>query len=204
MKRVTPLTEEQLIKRRESRRKQIVDAAFKVFALRGLNGAKMSMIAEEAGLSAGQLYRFFESKEELFTTLIQQAVLESTQGIEMIYQLPGSPFEKVHHFISYVMENKDAQYPFMLIHHAHTADDVPKEVNQLLQQFSVKRHIDLLLPLFEEGQQAGEFAQGDIRQLISALLTMLSAIMTFNMPIDNDHQMPDADMLMRIVAGSRK
>ena len=69
---MTPLSEEQLIKRRETRRQQILEAALKVFAQRGLHGAKMSMIAEEADLSAGQLYRFFESKEELFVTLIRQ------------------------------------------------------------------------------------------------------------------------------------
>lgn len=163
----------------------------------------MSMIAEEAELSAGQLYRFFDSKEELFITLIRQAATESAQAMEMIYNLPGSPYDKLHTFIASILEEENAQYPFKLVQHVYTAEDAPDEAKQLIQRFSVKRYIELLLPLFEEGQRTGDFAQGNARQLISALLTMLSALITLNMPIDDDHQLPDADMLMRIVAGPR-
>lgn len=200
---MTPLSEEQLIKRRETRRQQILEAALKVFAQRGLHGAKMSMIAEEADLSAGQLYRFFESKEELFVTLIRQVAEETAQEMKRIYEIPGSPFDKLRIFTASILKEESTQYPFKLIQHANSAEDVPTEAKQLLQHFSVKRYIDQLLPLFEEGQQIGDFAQGNARQLISAFLTILSALITLNMPIDDDHQLPDADILMRIVAGPR-
>ncbi|MCT1401075.1 TetR/AcrR family transcriptional regulator [Paenibacillus sp. p3-SID867] len=200
---MTPLSEEQLIKRRETRRQQILEAALKVFAQRGLHGAKMSMIAEEANLSAGQLYRFFESKEELFVTLIRQVAEETAREMERIYEIPGSPFDKLRIFTASILKEESTQYPFKLIQHANSAEDVPTEAKQLLQHFSVKRYMDQLLPLFEEGQQIGDFAQGDARQLISAFLTILSALITLNMPIDDDHQLPDADILMRIVAGPR-
>ncbi|RUS48899.1 TetR/AcrR family transcriptional regulator [Cohnella sp. AR92] len=200
---MTPLSEEQLIKRRETQRQRIAEAALKVFAVRGLHGAKMSMIAEEAELSAGQLYRFFESKEELFITLIRQVAEETTQAMGRIYDLPGSPFDKLRAFTASILQEESVQYPFKLIQHGNTEEDTPGEVKQLLQQFSAKSYIEQLLPLFEEGQRTGDFAQGDTRKLISAFLTMLSALITFNMPMDEDHQMPDADILMRIVAGPR-
>ncbi|MEN1986542.1 TetR/AcrR family transcriptional regulator [Paenibacillus hubeiensis] len=198
---MTPLSEEQLINRRESRKQQILEAALKVFAGHGLHGAKMSMIAEEAKLSAGQLYRFFESKEELFITLIRQVAEETT--LEGVYDLPGSPFEKVRTFIASILEEESIQYPFKLIQHANNDENVPREAKQLLRQFSVKNFVEQLLPLFEEGQEIGDFAPGSARELISALLTMLSALITLNMPMENDHDMPNADMLMRIVAGPR-
>ena len=80
---------------------------------------------------------------------------------------------------------------------------MPSEAKQLLHQSSVKTFIEQLLPLFEEGQQIGDFAPANARELISALLTMLSALITLNMPMDEDHHMPNADILMRIVAGPR-
>lgn len=198
---MTPLSEEQLTNRRETRKQQILEAALKVFADRGLHGAKMSMIAEEAKLSAGQLYRFFESKEELFITLIRQVAEETT--LEVIYDIPGSPFEKVRTFIASILEEESIQYPFKLIQHANNDENVPNEAKQLLDHFSVNNFIEQLLPLFEEGQQIGDFAPGSARELISALLTLLSALITFNMPVGDDHHMPNADMLMRIVAGPR-
>ncbi|MBD2866985.1 TetR/AcrR family transcriptional regulator [Paenibacillus arenilitoris] len=200
---MSPLSEEQLMKRQEARRRQILEAALKVFAVRGLRGAKMSMIADEAKLSAGQLYRFFESKEELFVTLIRQVAQDTTREIAMIHDLPGSPYDKLRAFTATILEDKSTQYPFKLIQHANTDEDVPAEAKQLLHQFSVKRYIEQLLPLFEEGQRIGDFAQDDTRRLISAFLTMLSALITLNMPLDDDHPLPNADMLMRIVAGPR-
>lgn len=49
----------------DERREQIKKAARKVFAIKGIAGTKISMIAAEAGISQGLTYRYFQSKEEL-------------------------------------------------------------------------------------------------------------------------------------------
>ncbi|MEX1143187.1 MAG: TetR/AcrR family transcriptional regulator [Thermoleophilaceae bacterium] len=54
--------------RRTQRR--ILDAARAVFARSGYVGARMSDVADEAGLSMGGLYRYFGNKEELFAQLV--------------------------------------------------------------------------------------------------------------------------------------
>lgn len=200
---MAPLTEEQLIQRRETRREQIIEAAFKVFALRGLNRAKMSMIAEEAGLSAGQLYRFFESKEELFVTLIHRAMKESVNGMKSIYELPGTPYEKLEIFTQSVFEEESSKYAFMLVQQAHTSDEIPDEVKQIIKQFSMKNYFEILLPLFEEGQKMGVFAEGDLEKLISSYLIVFSALATFNMPVDEYFELPHAEIVLRVVAGPK-
>jgi AcrR family transcriptional regulator len=48
-----------------ARRQQIIDAAFRCFALKGFHGATMRDIYEEAGLSPGAVYHYFESKDEI-------------------------------------------------------------------------------------------------------------------------------------------
>lgn len=53
----------------EARRRGILTAAFRCFARDGLHGATMQEIAEEAGLSAGALYGYFEGKEALVRAL---------------------------------------------------------------------------------------------------------------------------------------
>ena len=47
-------------------RARIVDAAVRVFAVRGYHGATMQDVAREAGLSIGAIYTWFRSKDELF------------------------------------------------------------------------------------------------------------------------------------------
>ena len=49
----------------EARRSEILHAAFHVFSRRGVQSATMAEIADEAGVSAGAIYRYFPSKEEL-------------------------------------------------------------------------------------------------------------------------------------------
>ena len=64
----------------DERREQIKRAALKIFAQRGIAGTKMSMIASEAGISQGLTYRYFNSKEEIFSVLVQEAIRRSSSG----------------------------------------------------------------------------------------------------------------------------
>src|SRR3954471_2263929 len=51
-------------------RARILEAGLEVFAQEGYLGATMSAIAEQAGLGAASLYRYFPSKAELFEAAI--------------------------------------------------------------------------------------------------------------------------------------
>ncbi|WP_028401451.1 TetR/AcrR family transcriptional regulator [Ectobacillus panaciterrae] len=198
---MSPLNEEQLQQIRDERKEQIMEAALKVFARRGIIGTKMSMIATEAGISQGLLYRYFKSKDELFTTLVQRAMEESIAGIGSVYKLPGSPIEKIRTLTELILD-EDGQLYFMLMHQARTSDEVPEQAKQLIEQYSMQTYVDQLEPLFIEGQKAGEFAAGDPRKLISCYITVLSGLMTLNIHGDEDYQMPEIDILLRIVSGS--
>lgn len=54
-------------------RAQLLDAAARVFAERGYDGAGIADIARTAGLSSGAIYAHFSSKAELFTTVLELA-----------------------------------------------------------------------------------------------------------------------------------
>lgn len=53
----------------DARRRQILAAAARCFARRGFHDATMQEIADEAGLSAGALYRYFDGKAGLIEAL---------------------------------------------------------------------------------------------------------------------------------------
>lgn len=56
----------------EDKARQILDGAAAVFAADGYEGASMSRIALEAGVSKGTLYNYFASKAELFSAFVQR------------------------------------------------------------------------------------------------------------------------------------
>jgi len=51
------------------KRRQILDAAVKVFARQGFHACRVSDIADEAGVAYGLVYHYFSSKDEVLDTL---------------------------------------------------------------------------------------------------------------------------------------
>jgi AcrR family transcriptional regulator len=60
----------------EERRRQIVDAGACCVRRSGFHGASMAEIAQAAGLSVGQIYRYFENKEAIVSAIVARDVAE--------------------------------------------------------------------------------------------------------------------------------
>src|SRR5438874_6003622 len=56
----------------EDRRGQIIDAAMRVFAQKGFSRATNKDIAREAGITSGLIYHYFENKEALLKSVIEE------------------------------------------------------------------------------------------------------------------------------------
>ncbi len=67
---------------REHTRRDILLAAADVFARRGYAAATLAELAEAAGFAAPSLYRYFESKEEIFRSLVELFVKEMDATFE--------------------------------------------------------------------------------------------------------------------------
>jgi AcrR family transcriptional regulator len=69
---------------RGAKRKQILEAATRVFASRGYHGARVSDIAREAGIAYGLVYHYFRNKDEILDTIFAErwgAFLDVVDGI---------------------------------------------------------------------------------------------------------------------------
>ena len=75
----------------EARRNEILDAAFACFRRRGFHQTTMQDIYREAGLSAGAVYHYFHSKEEMISAAIDRNTAEWTGLIEEVRSLEPSP-----------------------------------------------------------------------------------------------------------------
>ena len=62
---------------KEQVRQRLIDAARVVVLREGHDGATTRAILEQAGMSAGSLYNYFSSKDELFEALAEQVVGEN-------------------------------------------------------------------------------------------------------------------------------
>ena len=73
-------------RRRVDKRRQILDAAIRVFARQGFHRCRVSDIADEAGVAYGLVYHYFKSKDQVLNELFTErwslllAAIEEVDG----------------------------------------------------------------------------------------------------------------------------
>jgi TetR/AcrR family fatty acid metabolism transcriptional regulator len=88
------------------RRRQILDAAVRVFARQGFHGCRVSDIADEAGVAYGLVYHYFSSKEEVLDTLFLERwdVLVATID-EVAAREDMAPRDQLHVIASFIVDS---------------------------------------------------------------------------------------------------
>jgi AcrR family transcriptional regulator len=69
----------------EDKRRQLLDAAVRVFARKGFHASRVGDIAEEAGVAHGLLYHYFTSKDEVLEAVFHEnwsVLLERIANVE--------------------------------------------------------------------------------------------------------------------------
>ena len=80
------------MKRTIQKQRDIVRAAVEEFRLHGFEGARITRVAESAGVSSRTLYKHFPSKETLFDAIIEMVVLQ-TGAIPSRHYEDGRPLK---------------------------------------------------------------------------------------------------------------
>lgn len=87
----------------------ILEAAKKVFVRKGMAGARMQDIADEAGINKALLHYYFRNKEKLFEVIFMEAAEKLFPRINAIFNADQPLFEKIESFceeyITVVSEN---------------------------------------------------------------------------------------------------
>ncbi len=89
----------------EDRRRQILDAAVRVFARQGFHGCRVSDIADEAGVAYGLVYHYFQSKELILDTLFLErwdVLLEAIAGVR---NRRGEARDKLHSVAGFIIDS---------------------------------------------------------------------------------------------------
>jgi TetR/AcrR family transcriptional regulator len=72
---------------------QIFQAALKIFHRKGLTGARMQEIADEAGINKSMLHYYYRSKEKLFNEVFTSSIAEFSGKFDSILNAENSSWE---------------------------------------------------------------------------------------------------------------
>ena len=134
-------------------------AGLKLFACKGYEATKINDIAEEAGMSLGLLYHYFESIEILHEELINIALVGRTGQYFPQYDDPFDYFVKsACHIFDVVKSDHDYAKYFVLMKQAQRNQNLPIHIKEKLDQNDI---IDKSITTIEEGQRQGIIRKGN-------------------------------------------
>ena len=87
------------------KRRNILDAAIRVFARQGFHSTRVSDIADEAGVAYGLVYHYFDSKDEVLDTLFLERWNVMLAAIAETDASDRTPQEKLRTIATFIVES---------------------------------------------------------------------------------------------------
>lgn len=149
---------------------RILDAARKVFISKGMAGARMQDIADEAGINKALLHYYYSNKEKLFEMIFMEAAQLLFPKITIIFESDIPLFEKIEKFAD--------EYISVIIKNPYLPLFILNEIHQDRKAFWKKMKSGSGLPKPDKflKQIDDEIKKGTIKQIdpLQLLLNLLS------------------------------
>ena len=116
--------------------KRILEAAKKVFHIKGFDGARMQEIADEAGVNKSLVHYYFRNKENLFRSVFEEAFGTLLAKLNEIF-FSDLPFlAKIDTFLTYYITflNQHSYLPLFIL---NALNDKPEQIRAMM----VKRQV---------------------------------------------------------------
>ena len=149
---------------------RILEAAKKVFVRKGMTGARMQDIADEAGINKALLHYYFRNKEKLFEMIFIEAASRLFPRINQLFTAELPLFEKIerfcHEYIDIVKSN-----PYLPL---FVLNEINQNPEHFLQKFWKGEHKPN--PTHLLNQIAEEVQRGTIRPIhpVNLLINLVS------------------------------
>ena len=106
------------------KRERILHAAIKEFSSLGFSAANTNTIAKKAGISVGSLFKYFETKEDLYLILVHYAADTLEQTLKPVLESDKDVLEKVDSIIALILENPAPELTLMYQRFTVEADEL--------------------------------------------------------------------------------
>jgi AcrR family transcriptional regulator len=148
------------------KRRQILDAAVRVFARQGFHATRVSDIADEAGVAYGLVYHYFRSKDAVLNELFTERWSLLLAAIEEADRAGGPHRDRLAAVASFIIESYRHDPELMKV--------IIVEVTRAANSFGrthleeIRRAYQSIAQIVADGQEDGEF-RGDIDPLFASM-----------------------------------
>lgn len=142
----------------EIRKEQIVEAALRLIAERGIRGLSVASIARRVGIVPSALYRHFTNKDEILDATVEFIERKLLRNVEAVSQEVTEPLERLQRLllrhVQFIRENQAVPYIVFSedMHHKQ-----PLRRKRLYQ--AISGYLGQIARLVREGQSTGKIRQ---------------------------------------------
>lgn len=156
---------------RLAKRQEILKAAREVFAQKGLHAATLDEIAEKAEFAKGTLYGYFQNKEDLFATMLEQEITNLEQSLNRVAAEPLSATDKVEKVVKTMLELFDQNVDFLrlLSKERPGITSIPSD-DRMLAHY--KNLTAIVAGIIKQGVKEGAFTVKDPVRVSAALFNL--------------------------------
>ena len=161
----------------EQRRTQIIEAAVAVFSKLGFHRARMDDIVVESGLSKGSIYRYFESKDEIISTIFDSFFENGIADINASAAADGPVSERlraIDHKLIEDIQRFTIRLPMTLEIYAFGMRH--KSMRALIKKY-LQYYRKLLASLIAEGVASGEFRKVNPQETAVQLIAFYEGLL---------------------------
>lgn len=142
----------------DERKEKILEVGIEEFATLGYEKANINVIAENAGISIGMMYKYFDAKVDLFITCIQRGMTILDDAIDEIMNSSDKLIVKAEKLIRTTCAHSKKNSNYIKLYNEITSvknDEIAKLLAKEIEGNTSKRYITAI-------SQA--LANGDVRQ----------------------------------------
>jgi len=142
-----------------AKRREIADAAVRVFDKMGFQGASISAVAQHMNIDRSTIYHYINSKEELFDEVVRTVVERNLEIVLKISESKVQPRRKMRDMICALMTSYGEHYPLIYIYireNLSHVSDARSTWSSEMRDLN-RRTIDAMIAVIEEGYADGSF-----------------------------------------------
>jgi NAD(P)-dependent dehydrogenase (short-subunit alcohol dehydrogenase family)/AcrR family transcriptional regulator len=170
MKIPTTIKNRQLV---QKRRGQIVVAATKLFSEKGFHKTTIAELANEAGLSYGNIYDYIGSKEDIFSLIHDYAASSAMAALLSSIRNVSSPIEKLRRIIRAEFNLMDNLSDSILLLYQESHILSKPYLHKVLTK--EREHLNLIEQTIEECIQAGQLTKCNVRLAANLIKSMIDS-----------------------------
>jgi len=161
----------------EDNRADILDAAERTFAERGLTEGSLRDIAKESGFSTAAIYNYFDNKQHLLAETLSRRGTELLDAIANAADQATTPMAQLHQIIDGTVAFFERYPDFRrMLHQARHADTVVTDALTSYAPDRLERFtqlLDLMTGIVEAGQRTHEIRPGAPTALLHHYMTLV-------------------------------